>query len=201
MFIFYTNNDKKQSASYLWLLFLQRDSLFFIMYTGVSCLLFVDLVIFVTCMCEAVYFILIMHVFELYCFGTYLPTSFPFIGSTDFAVLTLFIFVHILWTNTLRKTNVAPENRPSQKEVVFQPSIFRGELLVPWAIGTWKQPNHECRMSFTVPRYSVGIMARSLQDHKWQAALHTVSAAGALSTGGSTGFHVFWNVEQKSTCS
>ena len=70
--------------------------MFFIMYTGVSCLLFVDLVIFVTCMCEAVYFILIMHVFELYCLGTYLPTSFPFFGSTDFAVLTLFIFVQIL---------------------------------------------------------------------------------------------------------
>ena len=32
---------------------------------------------------------------------------------------------------TLPETNVAPENSPSQKEtIVFQPSIFRGELLV-----------------------------------------------------------------------
>ena len=32
---------------------------------------------------------------------------------------------------TLSKTNIAPENRPSQKEtIVFQPSIFGCELLV-----------------------------------------------------------------------
>ena len=31
----------------------------------------------------------------------------------------------------LNETNIAPENRPSSKEtIVFQPSIFRGELLV-----------------------------------------------------------------------
>ena len=30
--------------------------------------------------------------------------------------------------STLPKTNIGPENRPSQKEtIVFQPSIFRGE--------------------------------------------------------------------------
>ena len=34
-------------------------------------------------------------------------------------------------TCTLPRTNVAPENRPSQKEtIVFQPSIFRCKLLV-----------------------------------------------------------------------
>ena len=33
--------------------------------------------------------------------------------------------------DTLPETNIAPENRPSQKEtIVFQPSIFRCELLV-----------------------------------------------------------------------
>ena len=33
--------------------------------------------------------------------------------------------------DTLPETNLAPENWPSQEEtIVFQPSIFRGELLV-----------------------------------------------------------------------
>ena len=37
--------------------------------------------------------------------------------------------------NTLPKTNIAPENRPSQRErIVFQPSIFRGQLLVLWIV-------------------------------------------------------------------
>ena len=37
---------------------------------------------------------------------------------------------------TLPETNIAPENRPSQKEgLVFQPSIFRCELLVSGRVG------------------------------------------------------------------
>ena len=38
---------------------------------------------------------------------------------------------HDLQGFTLPKANIAPENRPSQKEtIVFQPSIFRGYVLV-----------------------------------------------------------------------
>ena len=36
----------------------------------------------------------------------------------------------IVGVTTLPETTIAPENRPSQKEIVFQPSIFRCELLV-----------------------------------------------------------------------
>ena len=37
----------------------------------------------------------------------------------------------IIVTDTLPETNIALENRVSQKEtIVFQPTIFRGELLV-----------------------------------------------------------------------
>ena len=37
--------------------------------------------------------------------------------------------------HTLPETNIAPENRASQKErLVFQPSIFRGELLVSGSV-------------------------------------------------------------------
>ena len=36
------------------------------------------------------------------------------------------------------KTNIASEHRPSQKEIygnfIFQPLIFRGELLVSWRV-------------------------------------------------------------------
>ena len=32
--------------------------------------------------------------------------------------------------HTFPKTNIAPENRPSQKELVFQPSKFSGAMLV-----------------------------------------------------------------------
>ena len=35
-----------------------------------------------------------------------------------------------LWGYTLPESNVAPENRPSQLKLVFQPSIFRGDLSV-----------------------------------------------------------------------
>ena len=39
-------------------------------------------------------------------------------------------------TTTLLETNIAPENRPSQKErIVFQPSIFRGKLAVSFREG------------------------------------------------------------------
>ena len=49
-------------------------------------------------------------------------------------IKTHVFFTYICWhlvfstKHTLRKTNIAPENGPSQKEtIVFQPSIFRGE--------------------------------------------------------------------------
>ena len=36
---------------------------------------------------------------------------------------------------TLHKTNMAPENRPSQKKLIFQPSIFGGKLAVSFREG------------------------------------------------------------------
>ena len=42
---------------------------------------------------------------------------------------------HMFWMDTLPDTNVAPENRPPQLErIVFQPSIFRCELLVSGSV-------------------------------------------------------------------
>ena len=40
------------------------------------------------------------------------------------------IYAEQFWTSlTLPETNIAPENRPSQKErLVFQPPFFRGKL-------------------------------------------------------------------------
>jgi len=36
---------------------------------------------------------------------------------------------------------VAPENRPSFKKKLFQPSIFRCDLLVSWRVPCWEQWN------------------------------------------------------------
>ena len=42
--------------------------------------------------------------------------------------------------NTLRETNIAPENGPSEKEtIIFQPSIFTGELLVSGRVDDYKR--------------------------------------------------------------
>ena len=35
---------------------------------------------------------------------------------------------------TLPETNIAPEKRSSQRKLIFQPSIFRCELLVYWRV-------------------------------------------------------------------
>ena len=52
----------------------------------------------------------------------------PFYVSLQFSTAR---WVRAELYSTLPKTNIAPENRPSQKEtIVFQPFIFRGELLV-----------------------------------------------------------------------
>ena len=45
-------------------------------------------------------------------------------------------------TSTLPKANIAPEELPSQKErIVFQPSIFRGELLVSGRVSKSRHPD------------------------------------------------------------
>ncbi len=45
--------------------------------------------------------------------------------------------------STLPETNIAFENRPSQKEtILFQPSISRGELLVSGRVPTFTNKNH-----------------------------------------------------------
>ena len=44
---------------------------------------------------------------------------------------------------TLPETNISPENRPKPNRkvrIVFQPSIFRGELLVSGRVHTYKIP-------------------------------------------------------------
>ena len=61
------------------------------------------------------------------------PTSRPPF-STDYGRKGLFVHLLCFWVSTLLESNIfAPENRPKlpQKEtIVFQPSIFRCELLV-----------------------------------------------------------------------
>ena len=53
--------------------------------------------------------------------GKYVSICFPFMCFLCFCFGLQFIQL------TLPETNVAPENRPSQRKLVFQPSIFRCE--------------------------------------------------------------------------
>ena len=49
----------------------------------------------------------------------------------DFPLPGVYSFGSMLIFRGVTKNNIASENEPSQKEtIVFQPSIFRGELLV-----------------------------------------------------------------------
>jgi len=41
-------------------------------------------------------------------------------------IITVPVIIIIVGNISLPETNIAPENRVSQKETVFQPSIFRG---------------------------------------------------------------------------
>jgi len=40
----------------------------------------------------------------------------------------------LLLLSTPWKFNISPENKPSQRKVIFQPSFFRGELLNFWGV-------------------------------------------------------------------
>ncbi len=64
----------------------------------------------------------------------------PVLPIPSYISITSGWLTHWIQWCTLPETNIAPENRPSQLErIVFQPSIFRGELLVAGRVqcGLW----------------------------------------------------------------
>ena len=67
-------------------------------------------------------------------------------------------------TSTLPKTNIAPEKLPSQKErIVFQPSIFRCELLVFWE-GIQIQIRSQIPMSIPSCRFDTAFSAMAFEN-------------------------------------